>query len=141
MDWKRNCGRLKRLIVHCSALFMFGSLCSVVGCGQSGPELAPVSGVVTLDGKPLAGKTVGFTPDDGRRSSVGFTDEDGRYEMYYTAQRKGALLTKHIVTIYTPEDAYPPARENVPAKYRINTELSAVVEDANNKFDFELKSD
>jgi hypothetical protein len=60
--------------------------------------------------------------------------------MYYTAQKKGALITRHIVTIATPEDQYNPSPENVPAKYRINTELSAVVEDTDNVIDFALKS-
>jgi hypothetical protein len=126
---------------------MAGLFCFAVGCGGSGPELAPVTGVVTLDGKPVEGKQVSFTPKtftpdtESGRSSVGFTDKDGRYELYYTAQKKGALITEHIVTIATPEGIYPPVPENIPSKYRIDTELTAVVEDTNNVIDFPLESD
>lgn len=122
-------------------------LCCAAGCGRSGPEIAPVTGVVTLDGKPVAGKQVSFSPKDftpntqSGRSSTGITDEEGRYELYYTAQKKGALITKHEVTINTPEWAYPPSPENIPKKYRIETILTAEVKDARNVIDFELTSD
>jgi predicted small lipoprotein YifL len=32
----------------------------VAGCGQKGPLLVPVSGLVTLDGEPLASAIVAF---------------------------------------------------------------------------------
>ena len=35
----------------------------LVGCGESGPKLVPVSGTVTLNGKPLEGAAVAFQPD------------------------------------------------------------------------------
>jgi hypothetical protein len=35
------------------------------GCGPSGAKLAPVAGKVTLNGEPLEGATVTFTPDPG----------------------------------------------------------------------------
>ena len=45
----------------------------IVGCEQ-GPVLAPVEGVVTLDGEPLAGATALFEPDIGAKPAVGVTD-------------------------------------------------------------------
>ena len=146
MVWNSRFGRLNSLIRPCAAPVMAGLLCFAVGCGGSGPELAPVTGVVTLDGKPVEGKLVSFTPmtftpnTESGRSSVGFTDKDGRYELYYTAQKKGALITEHSVTIATPEGVYPPVPENIPRKYRIDTELTAVVEDTDNVIDFPLES-
>jgi len=48
------------------------------GCGPKGPELAPVEGVVTLDGQPLEGATVLFHAEGGGRPSTGTTDANGR---------------------------------------------------------------
>ena len=61
-----------------------GLLAAVVGC-SGGPKFAPVSGVVTLDGKPYAKAVVSFqpigtadNPNPGRGSSA-YTDENGRF--------------------------------------------------------------
>src|SRR5438045_3919382 len=75
------------------------------GCGQS-YKTAPVSGRVTLDGKPLANATVQFYPvaapgTDPGPTSLGHTDEDGRYTLSFvdSAATKGALVGKHKVFI------------------------------------------
>lgn len=51
------------------------------GCGgdSSGPAMAPVSGVVTLNSKPLAGAEVYFTGDG--FEGFGKTKEDGSYSL------------------------------------------------------------
>ena len=61
-----------------------GLLAAVVGC-SGGPKFAPVSGVVTLDGKPYPKAVVSFqpvgtegNPNPGRGSSA-YTDENGRF--------------------------------------------------------------
>ena len=56
------------------------------------PELVPVSGTVTLDGKPLSGATVTFLPVGATRgrSCYGVTGADGRYELMETDKNKGA---------------------------------------------------
>ena len=60
------------------------------GCSDDGPPLAPVSGRVTLDGKPLAGKTVKFIPDPGTpgQGAGATTDAEGNYALL--AARPGA---------------------------------------------------
>ncbi len=70
-----------------SAVIALGGLL-LAGCGPSSdvPKLAPVHGVVTMDGKPLANATVRFIPESGR-PSVGVTDEQGRYELNYTDEQ------------------------------------------------------
>lgn len=147
MVWKSNCERLGRPASACSLMLLAWMASSVVGCGQSGPEIVPVHGVVTLDGVPVAGKYVSFTPEtfepdtQSGRSSVGITEEDGSYELFYTAGKEGALIGTHIVTIATPPDAEPPQPEIIPEKYRVDTELRAEVEDKNNAIDFKLTSD
>src|SRR5688572_704144 len=84
----------------------YSSICCMLllgplaGCGQSGPQLAPVSGRVTLDGQPLDAAEVLFQPDEGTGSpSYGYTDENGRYELGYKRGVKGAMVGSHTVSI------------------------------------------
>lgn len=81
-------------------LFALGAmvLASAVAAGcRSGIELLPVSGVVTLDGKPVEQATVLFKPETGP-VAYGQTDAAGRFELS-TAGRKGAVPGKHLVSI------------------------------------------
>src|SRR6478609_3425971 len=76
----------------------------VAGCGA---EVVPVSGRVTLDGKPLADAVVTFQPRAGgdaakspTSGSVGHTDQDGRYNLRLIApDQSGAAVGEHTVTI------------------------------------------
>lgn len=70
------------------------------------PPLAPVSGTVKLDGKPLAQAQVLFIPvAEGQQPnlklgpSVAFTDEAGRYTLVYKSPITGAVIGKHLVQI------------------------------------------
>lgn len=83
-----------------------GLLAAMVGC-SGGPEFAPVSGVVTLDGKPYAKAVVSFqpigtsdNPNPGRGSSA-YTDENGRFVLKSDNDRDGAVVGKHRVRIMT----------------------------------------
>jgi len=86
-------------------LFRFGCLIAafamlpLIGC-DAGPATGLVSGVVTVDGKPIKDAVVNFYPTDGR-ASTGTTDENGRYELSFTRQRMGAVLGNHKVTVTT----------------------------------------
>ena len=60
------------------------TLMVVCGCG-GGIQTEPVTGVVTMDGKPLPGVRVIFSPaEGGRANSVGTTDTEGAYSLVYT---------------------------------------------------------
>ena len=114
----------------------------LAGCGGAGPETGEVAGRVTLDGQPLSGAVVEFTPQSGR-PSFGMTDDDGRYMLGYTRDVEGALIGEHAVRITTsdpfadnPEDR----RERVPPMYNQQTTLSAIVDAGENTLDFNLKS-
>jgi hypothetical protein len=75
------------------------ALLCVMGCGTSNlPELAPVTGVVTVGGQPVANAVVTFTPQDGRPSK-GTTDESGRFELMYTPEAEGAMLGEHTIRV------------------------------------------
>src|SRR6478672_13610229 len=58
-------------------------LVALAGCGQSGPQIAPVHGHVKLDGQPLANADVQFQPEGSQRPSSGRTDAEGRYDLMY----------------------------------------------------------
>jgi hypothetical protein len=76
------------------------------GCGQSGPKLAPVSGKVTLDGKPLPGGTVSFYADatKGNQSKDIPTGKikEGSYELL-TEGRKGAPPGAYKVVVFADQ--------------------------------------
>src|SRR5207245_8702286 len=86
------------------------------GCGKSGPELAPVKGRVTLDGRPLEMVDIVFQPANGKPPSTSRTDEDGHYEMLYKRGFTGARIGEHTVRIEFTSGivAKPP---NIPARY------------------------
>lgn len=75
------------------------ALLCLIGCGRSDlPELARVSGVVTVGGQPLANAIVTFTPQDGRPSK-GTTDESGKFWLMYTPDAQGAMIGQHTVSV------------------------------------------
>lgn len=86
-------------------------LIGMLGCGGSerrGPETVPVSGTVTLNGKPLEGADVHFVRDD--FSSFAKTGPDGTFTLV-----QGAVAGENQVSIskwegegpeYDPESGY-----------------------------------
>ena len=123
--------------------FVIAMLVCLAGCGgPEHPEVGRVSGVVTLDGQPLAEATVMFQPTNGR-ASIATTDSAGKYSLIYLDGVPGAKLGAHTVIIRTEipgEDGQPPiAKEKLPKKYHENTELTAEVKRGSNTFNFELK--
>ncbi len=119
------------------------------GGGSDSPPLGTVSGVVTLDDKPLANAEVTFQPDKGR-ASVGQTDSDGNYTLAYTGSANGALIGSHRVVITSAVEAFSDesgegkdreARpEILPPNYNTKTTLDAEVKAGANSIDFPLSS-
>jgi len=130
-----------------SGRFVSGWCLSVVllaGCGSSGPELATVSGVVTMDGAPLKHAFVTFVPEAGR-PSFGGTDDNGHYELVYTNDRNGAIAGSHTVRVSTkrasdPENGTKAQPEIVPKKFNTQSQLKKSVEPGANVIDVELTS-
>jgi len=109
------------------------------GCSQDDrPELAPVTGIVTLDGQPLERAAVIFRPSEGR-ASRGLTDAKGRFHLLYLRDIPGAMLGNHKVSITTRSESTP--EERVPAQYNEQTSLAREVEDKKNVFEFALTSE
>ena len=124
------------------------SILLFAGCGPGGPEIASVSGRVTMDGKPLANATVVFIPENGRPSGAS-TDADGKYVLNFSQGRRGAIPGKNMVRVMTIRDptpgedgkSIPGSKETVPAKYNTATELTFdVAPGKRNVADFDLKS-
>lgn len=128
-------------------VLMFG----LWGCGGGSktPPMGQVSGIVTLDEKPLEHAQVTFQPENGR-PSVGETDSEGNYELSYTGTTSGALIGSHKVIITSAMDAYSDEtgegkdrkarKELLPAKYHSKTTLTADVKAGSNQIDFPLTS-
>jgi hypothetical protein len=85
---------------------------AMIGCGESGPKLVPVSGTVTLNGKPLEGAEIVFTPDPAStegQPAVDMTGPAGNYKAM-TRGRSGVVPGKYKVVITkTPVVAAPSA--------------------------------
>jgi hypothetical protein len=108
------------------------------GCGAR-VKVTPVTGKVTLDGKPLAGAHVSFQPQSsaGKQEpgvgSYGLTDSNGNFELKLTdSDKPGAVVGQHRVEINirndSSDDGDPRLRAAqprliLPAKYNRLSEL------------------
>ncbi len=70
----------------------------VAGCGWGGSPMGRVSGVVTLDGKPIEGAAVGFVAVGDGPVASGTTDAEGRYTLTCMNQ-SGTLVGEYRVVV------------------------------------------
>ena len=111
-----------RLQLHAVSVSLL--LLTACGCGRGNyPEVATVTGAVTLDGKPLEGAEITFAPTDGRASS-GRTDARGQYALSYTKNIRGAVLGEHRVMIRKVIENY--SRANSRAAAAIDAKQNAL---------------
>lgn len=140
-------------------ILLMTALLMAAGCSRpvDRPATFPVSGTVTLDGRPLADALVIFQADGAKYWAEGRTDDAGGYALMTFAPADGAVPGTYQVAITKYEDAasvpeqvrerpdYIP-RNLLPARYAAakSSGFTVTVEprteaDAN-KFDFSLKS-
>jgi len=130
------------LVVGTSVALAF----SMTGCFRGGPELGTVTGIVTLDGKPLADAQVTFQPKGGS-PSVATTDSAGHYELEYTRDKPGAVVGNHIVRILTQTTSTDESGneiqvpQRVPEIYNYRSAMIREVKPGENRFDFKLESE
>ena len=131
-------------------------LAMAVGCSDSGPVLAPVTGRVLLDGEAVADAGILFAPTTPGPAASGSTNVDGFFQLQ-TGSQEGALVGNHRVVISKAETRGISADaeglsgavgdggwqfiEHLPARYSRPTTsgLTAdVVANIDNEFTFEL---
>src|SRR5205823_4984131 len=80
------------------------------GCRQA-RKTYKVEGLVTLDGKPLAGATVSFLPEaqDGQ-PAAGLTGRDGVFRLQTFYPGDGALPGSYKIVVTKSDDEVPTAR-------------------------------
>jgi hypothetical protein len=116
------------------------------GCG--GSRLAPVSGKITLDNKPLPKARITFQPTDGLNPGVGSSgvaDDNGEYTLQpVDGKGSGALVGKHRVEISllkggtNPEDDRQRTVNLVPPQYNLKSTLTFEVKPGSNTADWPL---
>jgi hypothetical protein len=101
-------------------------LSSLAGCGgNQPPPVVPVSGRITLDGKPLSNAEVNFAPlaDSRFPCSVARTDEQGRYSLHLSQDttREGAVTGDHRVVISISPQQKPKASPRSKSKFAVRS--------------------
>lgn len=92
-------------IQRCALLL--GLLLIAPGCGNDGPAVAPVRGVVELDGKPLTGFDRGgvtFTPVAGPLAKGLIDPADGSFELTTYNDGDGAIVGPAMVSLRAAAD-------------------------------------
>ena len=116
------------------------AICLLSGCQSQPYGVAPVSGTVTLDGKPLPKASVTFVPMATKENqnpgptAQGMTDAQGRFQLSVDPETPGAVVGTSRIYITTllsdpadDRDAGGPVarlRDRVPSRYNQNTELT-----------------
>ena len=138
------------------AVMLFCAVFAQAGCGGGADGLTPVTGTVTVDGKPGDGAAVTFIPKDGTPGNGGtaVADASGKYEIATPQGKKGLPPGAYKVTMSyrrnpdgtAPDPNTPPieskATEWLPPKFsdRDKTELNATVTGEAKPHDFTVQS-
>lgn len=133
----------------------------IIGCTGKDPNepvMVPVSGTVSLDGKPLSGADVSFVPTGQTlgQGAVGRTDKDGSFTLHGRRGGEGAATGSYKVVISKrvmpdgsdvhADDKTPPmespAKEKLLPRYSDaeRTTLSAIVSAGGTRLEFPLTS-
>ena len=134
---------MRRKLKAVSDRFRLGMSCVVLlgfsGCHRTGPDLAPVSGRVTLDGKPAESTKVMFYPEGAESPSLARTDKDGRYMLRYKRGVEGGTIGWNTVRLETVTEVTH-GQQLVPERFITGSDLRREVKSGKNTFDFELNA-
>jgi len=114
----------------------------LIGCSHQ-PPLYEVTGSVTFDGQPIPEGDLLFITPAGTRGPDPAKLAGGKYELKTTAGKKRVEISASKIRPGGARGAggEPVAEEYVPARYNIQSELTADVQaKGKNTFDFELGS-
>ena len=106
---------MKRHVMQLTTLVVVGAgMGLVAGCGNDLPQQKtyPVTGSVTLDGRPLAGATVVFHAVDKSNFKwgelpQGTTDQQGKFKLFTYSSEDGAPVGEYTVAI----ELAPPSQD------------------------------
>ena len=156
---------IRSSVACCIAMVAVGLVgAAVVGCGRRGPAVEMVEGIVLLDGQPVEGATVLFSPESGGPAgglpAAGRTGADGAFRLNAAGGAKfgaGTKIGDYVVTVTKQDhDPVPPPDPDTPPsgppnvkvwdvlpvvyKHAITTPLRATVKKGKNTYRFELDS-
>lgn len=80
---------------------VIGLLSGLAGCGDTGPELEPVTGRILKDGKAMTNVSVSFVPDGPGIAAVGTADSSGTI-VIRTNGRPGAMRGRYKIGVTEP---------------------------------------
>jgi hypothetical protein len=111
-------------------------LLAILACGCGSPRVtyAPVEGVVSRNGQPLAGVSVVFFGDEGTVGPrvTGVTDNEGRYRLQKDNRQAGAPIGRHRVcliersTVRAPMWRAKPGTEEEPQRTDVRATPSRI---------------
>jgi len=84
------------------SLWLTAVLFILTGCGAQNPDLVPVSGIVTMDGHPVAELIVTFTPIGSTigNGALGGTDTEGHFLLSDVRGGLGAHEGEYKISLY-----------------------------------------
>ena len=111
---------IRRLGCWCGLVGLIGF--AVSGCDRTGYQVVPVSGKVTLNGKPVGGLIVSFQPIaignsiEAGPGSYAWTDQSGNYTLALVSSKNsaGAVVGKHRVRLSSPLADQNPNDDRIP---------------------------
>jgi hypothetical protein len=115
-----------------------GLVCGLLA-GCAGPTLAPVTGKVTCNGKPVKDAAITFSlvpaSEDQKETgkpATGWTEADGSYYLSTFKDRDGALIGKHSVLVVLDDTN--------PAKCKREQRITWEVKPGTNEVNIELNN-
>lgn len=112
------------------------AVAGLAGCGDAGPELIPVTGLIYKDGEPVPEALVEFAPSEGR-VAADRTDEAGAFELIYGAGKFGAPAGSYTVSITTPKPKDAPkedATNDPPGRPGLSSSVSNAIDPTNHEY-------
>ncbi|QDS90599.1 hypothetical protein EC9_48130 [Rosistilla ulvae] len=131
----------KRIALLSVALLTLAS----IGCGSSGPAMSQVSGKVSYGGEPVTAGHVVFRAKDGKTVSSAGPIVDGVFEFESLPGEKTVMITATRPVPGKFDESNPGEKvqiteQFIPENYNAKSELSVVVTEADETFDFDLQS-
>lgn len=125
---------MRAQISFCAFRILLGCALLLAGCGRSGHNRTEVTGLVTLNGKPLpGGLTIKFTPQKSDMPvAAGWTKPDSTYVVYAEPGKIGLNPGTYIVSVEVPfadePGPYtgPPELENIKIPKAFRTGISTL---------------